>query len=108
MFTYSIINENESLMVLPEGELSYDVCHEFKDIVSGRIGHGTRLSFNMGKVSFLDCAGVGFLAQMKNMAERRNGSFEMRHLPKRVKMVLDRLSLNEFLNVSKDQTDCCQ
>jgi anti-anti-sigma factor len=104
MFTCHIINEEAHTMVFPEGELGYEDCHALKDIVSGHIGPGVCLSFNMGKVSFLDSAGVGLLVQMKNMAEKRNGSFEMHHLPKRVKIVIDRLALNEFLNVSKDET----
>jgi len=103
MFTYQIINESKFTMVLPEGELAYDVCHELKDIVSGHMGPGVHLSFDMEKVSFLDCAGVGFLLQMKRLAEKRNGSFEMRHLHKNVKLVIDRLTLNEFLNVLKDE-----
>lgn len=102
MFTYLIVNEDESTTVIPEGELEYDVSHEFENIVSGRMGLGSLLSFNMGKVPFLDSAGVGFLLQMKTLAEKRNGSFEMRHLQKSVKQVLDKPALNEFLNVSKD------
>jgi len=90
-------------MVQPEGELDYGVCHDLESYVSTNIGAGARLSFNMEKVTFLDSAGVGFLVHMKNIAEKRNGTFEMRSLPKSVKMVIDKLALNEFLNVSNDE-----
>lgn len=102
MFTFNIVAENNFITVLPDGELAYDVCNEFKDIVSGRMGPGICVSFNMEKVSFLDCAGVGFLLQMKKLAEKRQGSFEMRRLQRNVKMVMDKLTLNEVLNVSKE------
>lgn len=105
MFTYDIIDDNKSLIVFPEGEMGYHISPEFEYAVSGRMGPGVRLSFNMGKVPFLDSAGVGFLLQMKDLAEKRNGSFEVRHLRKYVKMVLDKLTLNEILNVSDDVSD---
>jgi anti-anti-sigma factor len=109
MFTCHIINEDEFTMIFPEGELGYDDCHALENIVSGHMGSGMILSFNMGNVSFIDSAGVGFLMKMKKLAEKRNGSFEMRHLPKNVKLVIDRLALNEFLNVSYDTvTDLVQ
>jgi len=102
MFTCHIINQEAFTIVIPEGELGYDDCHALENIVSGHMGPGVCLSLNMGKVSFLDSAGVGLLVQMKNMAEKRRGSFEMHHLPKKVKLVIDKLALNDFLNVVKD------
>lgn len=102
MFTYNIIDENEITTVMPEGELAYDVCNELGDAVSRHIRIGSLLSFNMEKVSFLDCSGVSLLVQMKKLSDQRNGSFEMNRLQKNVKMVFDRLILNEFLNVSNN------
>lgn len=102
MFKCHIINEDEFTIVFPEGELGCDDCCTLEGIVSEHMVPGVCLSFNMGKVSFLDSSGVGFLVQMKKLAEKWNGSFEMRHLPKRVKLVLDKLDLNEYLNVTKD------
>ena len=103
MFTCHIINEGGSTMVFPEGELRFEDCHALENIVSRHMDSGVLLSFNMGKVSFLDSAGAGFLLKMKELTEKWNGSFEMRYLQKGVKMVLDKLALNEFLNVSKDE-----
>ena len=103
MFTYQLVNEDALITVLPKGELVWHVCNEIEDFISGRMGPGVRLSFNMRKVSFLDSAGVGFLLQMKNLADRWKGSFEMRHLPKRVKLMLERLALIEYLNVVNDE-----
>lgn len=100
MFTYRIFNEYEYIMVCPEGELGYDVCEDFRNIVTGCMSPRMRLLFNMSKVSFIDSAGVGFLLSMKKLAESRDGSFEIRNLPKRVKVPLDKLALNEALNVS--------
>lgn len=102
MFKYQIIDENEFTTFMPEGELAYDVCNELGDIVAGHIGPGMLLSFDMEKVSFLDCAGVGFLVKMKKQSDKRNGSFELLHPQKNVKLVLDRLTLNEFLNIAND------
>jgi hypothetical protein len=45
---------------------------------------------------------VSLLVQMKKLSDQRNGSFEMNRLQKNVKMVFDRLILNEFLNVSNN------
>jgi len=39
---------------------------------------------------------------MKKLSDKRNGSFEMSHLQKNVQLVLDGLTLNEFLNILKD------
>jgi anti-anti-sigma factor len=100
MFMYHKINEDVFTMVLPEDDLGYDDCHALKNIISRHMGSGMLLSFNMGNVSFLDCAGIGFLVQMKNLTDKRNGSFEMRNLHKNVKHVLAGLTLNEFLNAS--------
>jgi len=100
MFTYRIFNEYEYIMVCPEGELGYDVCDEFGEIVTSCMSPGMRLLFNMRKVSFLDSAGVGLLLSMKKLAESWNGSFEIRNMSKRVKAPFDKLSLNEALNVA--------
>lgn len=102
MFTYRIINEEKSTIIFPEGEFKTDAFRELKDIVSCGMGPGMFLQFNMAGVSFLDSAGVGFLVQMKNLADKSNGTFEIRQLQKNPRMVLDRLTLNEFLNVSSD------
>ena len=102
MLTVHIFSKDDSTVVLPEGEMAYGACSELKDIISGHMGQGVTLSFNMEKVSFVDSAGVGFLVQMKNLTVKRNGTFEMRRLQKNVKLVIDRLTLNEFLNTSTD------
>lgn len=102
MLTVHIFSKDDSTMVLPVGEMAYGACSELKDIISGHMGPGVILSFNMEKVSFVDSVGVGFLVQMKNLSEKRNGTFEMHRLQKNVKLVIDRLTLNEFLNASTD------
>jgi|GEM_PF-1515823 len=104
MFSCDIVNENETTLILAEGELAYDVCQRLKDLVFEYMRQGVSLSFDMAGVTFLDCAGAGLLAQLRTLTDRWSGSFELQCLQANVMRMLKLLSLTDYLNANAPET----
>ena len=86
-----------------EGALRWPVGRELRERVRTLLRRGERtILLDLDRVSQIDAAGVAELVRVYNMTTAMNGSLRIAHATWRVREVLQRVGLFDFLSTERE------
>ena len=95
----TITEEKNLLKVEIEGRFVAAVAPAARDEIVGRMGPGTNVLFDLGKMSHIDSSGIGMLVQILQKAKSLGGKVVLANLQPGPKIVFDITKVNRVFDI---------
>lgn len=98
MFKYTVINENNKVVLKLEGDLDIEATEVIEDTITPHISNETSsVELDFEHIEFVDSSGIGLLITLVSSLKDRNRKPTIVNLKEDVKIVFDLLQLDEIL-----------
>ncbi len=87
--TWEITKEENLIKVVLDGRLVAAVAPALREELLGRMGEGTNILFDLGKMTHIDSSGLGVLVQVLQKAKASGGKVVLAALQPGPKIVFD-------------------
>ena len=95
----TITEEKNYLKVEIEGRFVAAVAPAARDDIVGRMGPGTNVLFDLGKMSHIDSSGIGMLVQVLQKAKGLGGKVVLANLQPGPKVVFEITKVNRVFDI---------
>ena len=102
---WTINEENNVLKVKIEGRFVAAVAPAARDEIVGRMGPGTNVLFDLGKMVHIDSSGLGVLVQVLQKAKTTGGKVVLAALQSGPKIVFDITKVNRVFDIVPTAAD---
>lgn len=102
MNSLKIQKQNNHLRINIKGELAYQMFWLFEPRMKNEIEPFMNVEIHLNEVNFIDSSGVGFLLRIKNVVERKGGTFFVVSPSFKIMRVLKNLLLDTVFPVIED------
>jgi anti-anti-sigma factor len=103
VFSLDLVKEGTSVIITMSGELDMSTVGTFSDAASASLLEPSthKLLVDLGRVTFVDCTGLGGLVDAKRRAVSEAKGFELRSVPPRVRRLLDLSGLGNYFTIGQ-------
>ena len=93
----------EVLSVVGFAELTAANCNRFRNEVCAAMNGHTVVEIDLSRTTTMDCAGLGALIALRNLARRRNGVVRLMNPTSRLTQLLDLMRAGEIFEIVNAQ-----
>lgn len=106
MFSLDLVKEGTSVIIVLSGELDMSTVRKFSACANARLAEPSthQLVVDLGRVTFLDCAGLGGLVDLQRRARSEAKRFELRSIPPRVTRLLELSGIDNSFAIGSDRS----
>lgn len=98
MFKYTVINEDNKVVLKLEGDLDIEATEVIEDTITPDISNGTSsVELDFENIEFVDSSGIGLLITLVSSLKDQNRNPTIVNLKEDVKLVFELLQLDEIL-----------
>lgn len=88
-------------MIKLTGELDHHFATEAKSKIDEKLKNGQikNLTFDMGKLDFIDSSGIGFIIGRYKLIKKNDGKLEIINASHKIRKILDMSGVGKIINI---------